>query len=109
MPETIHRGDVGTDFFATIRDQSGAVVPLTVTTVIKFRFQPPRGGLRERTGVLHTDGVDGRTKYRTIAGDLDQAGKWAVQVYVELDDGWDGHSTVRKFTVYDVVPHLRNQ
>ena len=52
------------------------------------------------TGVLSSDGTDGKYKYVTIANDLDEAGLWEIQG--DLAFGiFNGRSSVRTFSVED--------
>lgn len=100
--EEIYLGDVGTSFEFTILDQEGNVVPLTGTGTFKLRFKRPRGERLEVPATLVTDGTDGRIRYVTVAGDIDEAGKWKVQSFVQTSQGaWS--SNVHEFFVLNTL------
>lgn len=90
-----HVGDVGTAFEVTIKDQDGAVVNLAGASALVMTFQKPDGTSSNKPAQLSSTGADGKMKYVTITGDLDQNGTWAIQGHVTLSDG-DWHSDVHK-------------
>ncbi len=98
MTQEIHVGDVGTAFMVTVMDGT-SVVDLSTATAIKIIFRKQDSTTLERDAELVTDGADGQMRYVTVAGDLDMAGNWSLQGYVESAAGqW--HSTVQDFKVY---------
>ena len=98
MTQEIHVGDVGTAFTVTMMDGSLAV-DLSTTTVLQIIFKKQDATTIERDAELVTDGADGQMRYVTVAGDLDMAGNWSLQGYIESATGkW--HSTVQEFRVY---------
>ena len=99
MAEEIHVGDIGTLFEATIMDGS-QVVDISGATTLQIIFLKPNGTRLEKTAALSGDGTDGRMRYVTVAGDLDIAGFWKMQGFVELAT-WEGHSPIETFQVYD--------
>lgn len=86
MTDTIiHVGDVGTIIRLTITESDGTTaVDVSTATVKKFYFAKPSGEKLAVTAEFNTTGVDGKLKYTTIAGDIDVAGVWQVQAYVEI-------------------------
>lgn len=96
----IHVGDIGTIFERTVKDQSDVVVDCSAATVKKLIFKKPDGTVVEKTAAFTTNGADGKLRYTTTAlTDLDQAGPWQLEVYVELPSGkW--HSSISNFMVY---------
>lgn len=95
----IHQEDIGTAFTITIMDDT-AVVDISSATVTKqIKFKKPSGTVVTKNGVFVTDGTDGKLRYTSIADDLDEAGKWYLQVYLILT-GWTGHSDQGDFVVY---------
>lgn len=95
----VHVGDVGTVFLVTILD-SGVAVNLSGgysgSQVIAFR--KPGGEIVNKTASFYTNGSDGKIKYTTIAGDIDQAGVWNISAIVIIPEGkWTATST--PFTV----------
>ena len=102
MSAKVHVGDVGTVFLATIKDQDGVVVDVSTAAVRQMRFKKPDGTLLTKTAVLVTDGTNGQVKYTAIVGDIDQAGEWFTDGYVEIGSGkWS--SDVETFTVADYL------
>ncbi len=95
----IRVGDVGTAFRLTVRDEEGAIVDLSTATLMRLLFRPPKGAARSKPAELVTDGTDGQMRYVTQSpSDLDKAGLWEVQAYVEVP-GWRGHSGTYAFDV----------
>jgi hypothetical protein len=84
-----HVGDIGTPIvFDTGED-------LTLATVHKLIYRKPNGTTGEWEGI-----IDG-TKLMfvtTLITDLDQAGTWDVDAYIEIP-GWKGHSDIDHFDV----------
>lgn len=73
-------GDVGTELLLDCG------VSIATATVLKVIARTPKGGKKEWTGTLN-----GTTTVRYVlqTGDIDVAGVWAVQAYVEMP-GWKG-------------------
>ena len=81
----IHVGDVGTIFRLTItEDDDVTAVNVSGASVKKFYFAKPDGTKVNKTAEFNTDGTDGKLKYTAIAADIDMAGRWQVQAYVEI-------------------------
>jgi hypothetical protein len=97
----IHKNDIGTVFQVTILD-SGSPVDLSSYTIRNLRFRKPNGEVISRTAEFTTDGTDGKLKYATAAGDLDQSGAWRLQVHLQSTDG-EWNSDAQAFTVADVL------
>lgn len=102
MTDTIiHVGDVGTIFEVTVVENDEVTpVPIGLATVMKIYFKDPEGTKTSHTAVLVTDGSDGKMKYVGIAGDIDLAGTWQMQGYVEIPAG-KFYSVKTRFTVHD--------
>lgn len=96
--QEIHVGDVGTMFIATLVED-GVALDISAATTLEVVFAKPDGTAATRTAVFYSDGTDGKIRYATITGDLDQDGKWKVQAYVEMPS-WSGHSDIATFRVY---------
>jgi hypothetical protein len=96
----IQEGNVGTVFVFTVRDQSGAIVNLATATTLDAKFRAgPKGTTFTRTGLLTTDGTDGKFQYVSIAGDLTPAHEcWQRQGFVVLPFG-EFETEVRTFAV----------
>ena len=102
MVSEIHLGDIGTVFEVTIMDGK-SVVNVSTATDITFHFKKPSGTLITKTGQFATNGSDGKVKYTTISGDLDELavkGKtWKYQVEITLPY-WHGKSDIGEFEVH---------
>ena len=97
----IHVGDVGTIFEVTVVENDGVTpVNIGLATVKKIYFKDSAGVKMEKTAVLVTDGSDGKMKYVGVAGDIDLAGIWQMQGYVEMPAG-KFYSVKTRFTVHD--------
>lgn len=79
----MHVGDIGTVLEVTLYD-SGVVVDISSATVKQFIFKKPDRTTATKAASFSTNGTDGKLRYTTIANDLDIAGDWELQVYVEL-------------------------
>jgi len=100
--EATHQvGNVGSVFVFEILDQVNAVVDISTATTLDCRFRSsPDAATFTRTGVLHTDGTDGKIRYVSIAGDLTPAGEcWQRQAFVVVPGLGEFSSFVRSFVV----------
>ena len=98
MASEIHYGDIGVNFNITVMNYT---VPLDVSNAddIYIIFQKPDSSDLTKTAALTTNGTDGKIKYTTVAGDLDQIGTWQIQARVDF--GASVFSTdIQKFKVY---------
>lgn len=100
--EEIHKGDIGTVFEVTVKDDEIAV-DISGVSVKKLKFVKPGKTVVVQDAVFKTDGTDGILTYTTIADDLNAAGAWSVQAYIEWAAGWKGHSDVLDFDVHGNV------
>lgn len=102
MTDTIiHVGDVGTIFRLTIVENDGTtVVPVQTATVKKILFKKSDGTKVSKTAAFYTDGSDGIIQYTGLAGEIDKAGVWYMQGYVEMPSGKFYSETVR-FVVHE--------
>lgn len=97
-------GDVGTVFLLTIKEQDPAdpdaliVVDIAAATGMMLHFKKPDGAIISRTGTLYSSGADGKMKYVTVSGDIDQAGRWSVQAAAAIGQ-WIGRSDIHQFVV----------
>lgn len=102
--DTIRLEDTGVKIDPVMVDPDGNVINISAASAITFHFQKPDGSVLSVTGALDTDGTDGKVKYVTQAGNIDQVGTWQYQVYVTLADG-PLHSEKAKFKVQDIIVH----
>ena len=83
-------GDIGTK----IRYDAGESI--ADKTVLKLEYRKPDGTTGEWTAVVYDTNS---AEYETAAaGDLDVAGIWQLQIYIETPS-WKGHSEIKKFEV----------
>lgn len=94
-------GDIGTVFELEIRDQDNDVVDISTASVKKMKFRKPDGTVVTNDASFSTDGTDGKIRWTTDdVDDLDQAGDWSREGYVELSSGkW--HTTIVTFRVHE--------
>ena len=95
----IHVGDAGTALEFEIKDEKGVLVDISSATIKQATFRRPNGTKFVRPLDFITTGTDGLVRYTTTPTDLDKAGIWKVQVYVELGSGkW--YTTKARFEVH---------
>ncbi|HMU74537.1 MAG TPA: hypothetical protein PKD69_02095 [Elusimicrobiota bacterium] len=100
----IHKGDIGTVFTVTVKEGS-VVVDLSSSTAKQIKFRKRSGSILTKTASFVTDGTDGKIKYTTIAGDLDESGPWSIQAVLTF--GTNVWSTdIKPFTVHHNVADL---
>lgn len=99
----IHVGDIGTLFISTIYNQNSEIVNLASATTITFRFISPNRTVLNKTGVLYTDGTDGKAYYTLADGDMNLSGVWKYQVVIAFVAGtWT--TNIVDFIVYPNIP-----
>lgn len=78
-------GDLNVKIGSVIYKQ-GTVLDISTCTVKQIKAQRPDGTYAwTKTASFETDGTDGKIYYSTsLASDLDQAGTWTYQAYVEI-------------------------
>lgn len=93
-----HVGAVGLPIEVDVVDDEGQAIDLTTASVKKIRLKKPgeASALKEATLV----GAN-RLRYVTADGDLDAAGEYRYQAYVEMA-GWKDHSESAGFEVLRV-------
>ena len=89
MNDVVFVGDIGTE----IALDCGA--PLTGASLLRIVVKKPSGAIVNWTAVA--DGPNG-LRYVTQAGDLDQAGDWQLQAFVQLPT-WTGRGQIVRLTV----------
>lgn len=72
-------------------------------TVKNIIIEKPDSTLVTKSGSFITDGTDGLLYCRTISTDLNQAGDYNAQAYIESPN-FNGYSTPITFTVYANLP-----
>ena len=86
MPSEIHVNDVGTRFLITVKDD-GDIVNVSGVSSISLIFKKPSDTVIYRSGLLYTNGTDGKVYYDAVAGDLDEAGYYKLQGRVSFTSG----------------------
>jgi hypothetical protein len=97
----IRKGDVGLDIEVILMDGDSAVNVSSMTTRT-LKLKKPSGAVTTHAMSFVTDGSDGRLKYPTVTGDINEAGTWQLQVLV-AKTGVSIHSSVVEFDVGDVL------
>jgi hypothetical protein len=103
-PNELHENDIGTEIVLTLSD-SGTVVDLAAATLLEIHVRKPDGTIVEWDAELYTDGTDGKLVHYTEEDDLDAAGVWKLQGYIEMAGGkWHTEAvTVRVLPVLCAV------
>lgn len=91
--------DIGTLLQITIIDaQTNLPRDISSAIVLKLLLMKPSGALLEKAAEFVTDGTDGKIKYILVSGDLNEAGPWQIQGYIEIGSD-ELHSEIEEFTV----------
>jgi hypothetical protein len=77
-----------------------APVDLSSASTLSIRLKRPDNTTVSRTGIISTNGTDGKMHMLTIDGDINIEGTYYIQGKV-IFAGWDGYSSVGKFEVND--------
>ena len=88
--DDLHVGDVGTAIVLVV-EEGGVPADIAAATALEIHAEKPSGATVKWTAALDGGGADGRLRYVTQPGDLDEAGYWLLQAYVELP-AWQGHT-----------------
>jgi len=72
-------------------------VDVSAGTTLEIHYVKPSGESGSWTA-LPVAGEETQIYYDTVEGDLDEAGDWQVQAYVELAT-WEGHGEITTMTV----------
>lgn len=101
--EELHYNDIGTIILTTINDcVSGTSTALDVSasTSVSLVLKSPSGISSTKTAIFNTDGSDGKVKYTTVDGDLNEVGTWRMQAIVNFATS-SFRSDVKTFKVYE--------
>lgn len=94
MADEIHIDDIGTQFIVTIKDDDVAV-DLSTATTKQLIFRKPDGTKLTKNASFVTDGTDGKLKYVSVSGDLNEAGYWKLQAYIAIgSNAWKTNTTI---------------
>lgn len=88
MAGNIQQNDIGTRFLITVKDD-GVAVDLTTASLRQLVFRKPDDTKITRNASLIGDGsgASGVMYYDTVAGDLDQKGRYKLQGQVTIPSG----------------------
>jgi len=98
---SVFTGSVGV-VLELIVEENGAAVDISAASNLKMVLVKPDGTRIEKTAVLSGTGTDGKMRYTTIAGDLDQAGEWLYQGSLTVGT-WSGVTDVLRMDVLSVL------
>ena len=93
----IHLNDIGLKFEITVVDGT-TPVDLGGHTTMALTFRKPDGTKLEVAATVDDAGT-GSISYTTLLDDLDQVGRWKIQLHTVIP-GYNLHSDVGEFTVY---------
>lgn len=88
---SFHVGDLATVNIDITED--GSNVDVSAASVMQIKFRKPSGTVVTKTASA-VGGQTQRIKYTFTAGELDEAGYWHAQPYLEGVGGWDGHGDI---------------
>lgn len=95
----VRLGDVGTVFELEIQD-CGSSIDISNATTQQIIFIKPDLTEVTKTSVFTTDGKNGKIKYITVSGDIDQVGTWDIKGRVTLTaPPGDWTTTISSFEV----------
>jgi hypothetical protein len=103
MPSEIHKNDTNIEFRYTVKDEDENIVSLFGATTKQFIFKKPDGAILTKGGSFYTDGTDGILKYATVSGDLDVAGRWQSQLFLDFGESGNFHTDKIRFKVHDNI------
>ncbi len=74
----IRVGDINSALVIQLKDAAGNVNIASAET-LEIYLKDPSGNVELKDGELYGDGSDGKMKYVTVVGDIDEAGVWTIQ------------------------------
>ena len=101
MASQVHVGDIGTALIGTVKDD-GAVVDISSASSMQMIIKRPDQTTMTKTASNYTDGTDGKMKYVTVDGDIDQTGNWKIQGKVVIGSA-TYYSSISSFKVYSNI------
>lgn len=97
----IHVGDIGTALTVVFHNNNGSIKDISGASSIQIILEKPDDTVDVHTATLTTDGTDGYAHYTTTSvDDLDIAGWWWIQGYLEEGSSSKHHSNRAKFQVF---------
>lgn len=98
MASQIHVGDIGTKLIMTVKDD-GVVVDISTASDLDVFIKKPDSVAYEKSGLLYTDGTDGKMYYTSISDDFNAAGNYKLQGRVFMPSG-TYYTSIEDFKVY---------
>lgn len=99
----VRLNDIGTVIELTIKDENDSAVDISGASTKQYIFRKPGGSALVKTADFVTDGTDGKLKYTTASGDLNTAGDWQVQAFVDFG-ATEWRSDIKNFMVHPNLP-----
>lgn len=97
----VQKTNISVNVILTMKED-GVVVNLASVTTKEIVFRKPDGTTVTKSAAFVTDGADGKIKYATESGFLDQTGVWELQPhFVFPGGGFTGRGEVVQFVVKD--------
>lgn len=105
MGTVLRKGDSGTVFKATIKNNIGAVVSVADAIEKYFILKKPNDNLPViiKNASFTTNGIDGKIECIISPTEIDVIGVWQIQGFVKFDDNEQWHTNVLTFSV---LPNL---
>ena len=101
--EELHYNDIGTVFLITMNDcvsGTSTVLDISGASSLEIILKSPSGVSSTKTASLNTDGTDGKMKYTTEDGDLNEVGTWRIQAKAAFGSSIF-RSNIKTFKVYE--------
>lgn len=104
IPSTVTKNNICVDAInllikLEIREGYG-VLDISSATTKNIIISKPNGNIINTIATFLTDGSDGMIYYKTVLGDLNQAGTYGIQAYIDMPS-FTGYSIPTNFVVYD--------
>ena len=97
LPDRILRKDaIGVQITVTLKED-GVVINSTSLTTKEFIIVKPSGTSVTKAASFVTDGSDGKIRYTTLSGDLNEAGQYRLQANLVYAAGYSGRSEIGTF------------
>jgi hypothetical protein len=100
----VQQHNIGTTIRMRLKDQAGEPLDLTDATTVEIWVRKTSGATAVWPAVVSGAPTEGVLEHATIAGDLDEFGRWEIQGHVVVPDG-DLHSRRQPLDVeYNIAP-----
>ena len=92
---------IGVAITVTLQED-GVALNISNATTKNFVIEKPSGTVVTKTASFVTNGTDGKLRYSTISGDLNESGRYRLQVDLEASP-YDGLTDIGSFFVEDNI------